>query len=151
MKETINKYWLKINLFFATTFSKAFKFLKENSAIAVKVTQILKTSVESPLADIAVTLIPGEVDNEVLYRLRKIIPEVANKVAIAAGIYEAAKANNEAVTAIVNYLKGLNPEGRTKFWVDFAAELNLALADGKITYTEAVILSQMAYKELFEK
>lgn len=147
----MKKLFQSITIWVAKTFGKAFNFLKANSQIAVNVTKILKDAVESPIAGIVVNLIPGTVDNELLYKLRKIIPEVANKTAIAHSIYQTAKTSSEAVGAIIAYLKEMNPEGRIGFWVTFAGELNIALSDGKLTISESIILTQMAYKELFEK
>lgn len=129
-------------------FSDAMKAARQYSGVAVEVTAKLKDIVENPLLSIAVGIIPGDVDNEILYLLRKVVPAVAMKMAIAHNILHASDSNSDAVAAIVDYLKTLNPDARVGFWITFAGELNIALADGKISIDEAVILTQLAYKEL---
>jgi hypothetical protein len=103
------------------------------------------------MADIAVTLIPGELDNAILIRLRRVVPEVTVKMAIAHNIIQSSAVPSEAIAKTVEYLKTLNTTARAAFWVQFAGELNQALADGKITFAEAVALSQLAYVELFKQ
>lgn len=143
MKKIINKI--------KSWFSSSFKYLKINSDLAVKVTAKLREYVESPMADVAVNLIPGNLDNAALVLLRKHIPSVAIKVALAHDIIQNSTVPSEAITKVIEHLKGLKMEARAAFWVQFAGELNLALSDGKITFAEAVILSQMSYVEFYEK
>lgn len=147
----ISSAWTAIKLWIVKQLYRQFELFKEHGRTAVKVTSMLKLAVESPVGDIIVSLIPGDLDNQLYYRLQKIIPEVANKVAIASGIYEAAKNNNEAIAAIAEYMKGLVPEGRAKFYVEFAAQVNIALADGEISFPEAVALTQSLYIEIYGK
>lgn len=147
MKKLINK----LNFFIRTLFDKAYKVAKANSVIAVRVTQMLKTVVESPFMDIVTDIIPIDYDDEILYILRREIPKVAMKVAIFSNIVQESDKSADAVEKIILYLKGLNPQGRLGFWVTFAGELNIALSDGKLTFNESVILTQLAYNELYKK
>lgn len=135
----------------AKLFSDAMDAARKYSPVAVQVTARLKEIVESPIAGIVVDLIPGNTDNAILAVLRKVIPEVATKMAITHRIIHESETNADAVGGIVEYLKSLHPDARIGFWITFAGELNIALADNKITIDEAVILTQMAYKELFGK
>lgn len=130
-------------------FSDSFNLLKKNSELAVKVTAKLKEIVESPVADIAVNLSPSNIDNAALIAIRKYIPKVAFKMALAHQICEESFTPNEAIGKLINYLKGLKLEARAAFWVQFAGELNLAFSDGKLTFPEAVMLSQMVYIEIY--
>lgn len=146
----MKKLFNRIRDFIKKIFGDSLEYLKRNSATAVKVTEVLKKYVESNIADVAVGLIPGDVDNVILIQLRKIVPEVTIKVALGHNIIQASTIPSEALGKIIEYLKSLGKEGRTAFWISFAAEVNMALADGKLTFTEAVILSQLAYKEFYE-
>lgn len=141
----------RINAFFQELFQDLFSFVKHNSIVAVKVTSELKRFVESPISDFVVTLIPTDVDNVVLERIRKVIPEVAAKVAIFHGIIKDSDDKTMAATKIIHYLKTINKDARVGFWIEFAGHLNMALSDGKIDFTEAVILSQLAYNDLKKK
>lgn len=146
----MKKLFNRIRDFVKKIFGDSLEYLKKNSATAVKVTEELKKYVESNIADVAVGLIPGNVDNVILIQLRKIIPEVTIKVALGHNIIQASAVPSEALAKIIEYLKTLGKEGRAAFWISFAAEVNLALSDGKLTFNEAVILSQLAYKEFYE-
>jgi hypothetical protein len=137
------KTWLKAK------FDKGFDAIKKNSYTAVKVTEALKNVIGSPITDLLTALIPGEFDNEIKYKLRKILPEVAAKVAIGHNIIQASDDPNTAMTAIVAYIESLGAEARKDWWVLFSAKVTEALSDGKVTYAELVVLTQMAYTELY--
>lgn len=130
-------------------FSNSFQFLKNNSELAVKVTAKLKEYVESPMADLAINLIPTNVDNAALILLRKHLPKVAFKIGVAHQICSESENPNQAIGKLIEHLKGLKLEARAAFWVQFAGELNLAFSDGKITFPEAVMLSQMVYIDIY--
>lgn len=129
-------------------FGKGFDLLRDYSHVAVKVTDQLKYVVESPFADLATNLIPGDIDRIILVKLRKVLPKVAMQVAITHGILSTNDKNSNAIISIVEYLKTLNPEARIGFWITFSAQINIALSDDKLTLSEAVILAQMAFKEI---
>lgn len=146
----MKKLWNSIYSFVEKTFSNSLSFLKNNSALAVKVTSELKKYVESPIADVVINLIPGTFDNTAVIILRKILPGIVTKMAIAHKLVQESAMPSECIAKIIEYLQGLNKDARTGFWITFAGELNKAMSDGKLTYAEAVILSQLAYKELYE-
>jgi spermidine/putrescine-binding protein len=129
----------------------AFDALKEQSHLAVKITDALKSAVESPIADIVVNLIPGDVDDKILAKLKIIIGPIAEKTALIHGILQESETNSDVVAAVIAKLKEMKPELRANFWVTFSAQLNLALADGKISLAEAYILAQLAFLESRKK
>jgi len=141
----------RINTFFKNLFDGAYVIFKKNSGIAVRVTQMLKIFVESPLADEIVNIIPLDYDDEILKVLRVHVPVVANKMAILHNIMNQTTDGADAVNKIINYLKTLKPDARISFWVMFAGELNVALSDGKLSLNESLILTQLVYKEIYEK
>lgn len=118
------------------------------AVVAVNITDKLKTIVESEVLDIVVDLIPGDVDDKILDKVRAILPIVIAKVSLSSNIIEGSESNSEAIAKLVEHLKSLNPEGRKAFWVLFSAELNIALSDGKLSFSEGVILSQLVYNEI---
>lgn len=139
----------RLELFFITVFAKEFELLKKNSEAAVKITNSLKSIVESPILDVATYLIPGDLDDKILTKARNIVPRVAMEMAIAHGIIQQAATNQQVYAAIVEHIRNVhNPEGRVGFWLEFSARLNQALADGKIEFGEAASLAQIVYLEL---
>ncbi len=136
-----------IGSFFQNLFDKEFAFLKKNSYIAVEVTNALKGIVQSPVADMITALIPGEADDLVKAKLRIVLPKVAAHVAMAHGILQASSKHNEMLAGIVEYVKTLNPNAQTLFWIEFSGHVNLALADGKVSFAEAITLAQYVFAE----
>lgn len=129
---------------------KAFALLRDNAALAVEVTARLKAIVESGAAATAVQLIPGNADDAALATLKKVLPIVADKLALVFGAVNDNAKNADAVEAIINRLKELEPSLRGSFYLAFSAELNAALSDGKINLAEAAALAQMIYAEMKE-
>lgn len=146
----MKKVFLKIKRLLADLFAEAYDILRANGSQAVKITQRLKEIVESPISDFVVSIIPTDIDNQALVVLRKIVPEVSFRVAVVNAIMKESEEPATAVQKIVEHLRGLTKNERVAFWLTFAAELTRALSDGKISFNEAVILSQIAYKELSE-
>lgn len=147
MKTLISKLILLVKVFL----DKAFKELRKQSILVVKVTDIIKKAVESPVADTVVDLIPGEGDDELLQKLREKVVPILVKVSIAHGILHSSETNSDVISAVITKLKESNPDLRSSFWVIFSGELNLALADGKINLAEALVLAQLAYLEIVKK
>ena len=140
-----------IGAFFKNAFDKEFDFVKKNSHIAVEVTNALKGIVQSPVADMITALIPGEADDIMKAKLRIVLPKVAAHVGIAHGILQASGKHHEMLAGIVDYVKTLNPNAQTLFWIEFSGHVNLALADGKVSFAEAITLAQYVFAEQKQK
>jgi hypothetical protein len=134
-----------------STLGNLLEHFKGVAKIAVEITTKLKFIVESEALDVVVDLIPGDLDNKILDKIRIILPQVIKRVSLVAGIVSESDSNSEAIQKFIAHLRSLNPEGRKAFWVTFAAEMNIALSDGKLTFAEAVILTQLTYTELIKK
>lgn len=129
-------------------YKRLFNIFRANSNVAVNVVNTLKKIVESDVTDYVTDLIPGDLDDKIHEKLKVIVPIVAQKIAIANGILSANDKDVDAVKAIVEHLKNeVNPGLKVSFWIMFAGELNMALADGQITLSEAIALSQLIYVE----
>ncbi|MEB2775249.1 hypothetical protein SYJ56_08010 [Algoriphagus sp. D3-2-R+10] len=125
----------------------SFDFLKDNSGVAVNVTNKIKEIVESPLADIVTGIIPSDVDDKIKDRLRVIIPVVVDKLAILHGIVSVNEKNSDSIALIIEHLKLMNKDLRIDFWIRFAGELNIALSDGELSLSEGISLTQIIYAE----
>jgi len=144
----MKKLFEKLSSFVKSILGNIFDEFKKHSEAAVKVTGNIKKLVESPIADVVVTVIPGDIDNAIVEKLRKVLPEVTQKVAILHGILKENDTNSDIIASVIENLKQMNPDARVTFWVLFSGELNKALSDGKLDLAEAFVLSQMAYIEL---
>ena len=145
----MKKVIAQIKTWLQAKFKAGFDAVKKNSHIAVKVTEELKKVIDSPVADLITALIPGELDNEIKYKLRKILPEIVAKIGIAHNIIQASDDPTVAMQKIVAYIQSLGGDARKDWWVLFSAKVTEALSDGDVTYAELVALTQMAYTELY--
>jgi hypothetical protein len=139
----------KIETWIKSTLEKGDKFIRKNGEVAVKVTQALKNAVESNIVKTIVELTPTDLDDRALFVAQKILPKVAFHVALGMGLVKETSSPEEAVKALQEYLQGILPDGRAKFWADFAAVALVFLQDGKISWREGNILTQMYYEEFY--
>jgi len=137
----------KISLFLSSLIGNLFELFRKHAELAVNITGMLKLVVESPVAGVVADIIPGDLDNKILLRLQKIIPVVAEKMALTYGILKQNDDNSDAFGAIIGHLKSINEDARASFWIIFSGELNIALSDGQLTLSEAVSLAQLVYSE----
>jgi hypothetical protein len=141
------KIFKKIQAWINKILGKAFEEVQQHGALAVEITENLKKAIDSPGADIITMIIPGKVDDAALHWLRAIVPQIAFKVAIGYRLVENSSSPEQALNAVADYLRSLDRQGNdwAAFLTRFAAEITAALADGKLTYGEYVIISQMAW------
>ena len=125
----------------------SFEFVKDNSEVAVDVTNKIKKIVDSPIADILTAIIPSDLDDKVVSKLRKVLPIVLEKMAIMHGILIISTSNENTIALIIEHLQLTNKDLRADFYIRLAGELNVALADGEISLAEAIGLSQIIYAE----
>jgi hypothetical protein len=152
LKQTMKNLFASIGKWAKTAFGKLLSELKDISKVSVTVVGKIKSVVESELfdttTDIMKLIIPGQVDDVIIDQIKFKLPIILKKITVASGIVIESENNNELIAEFIKHLKTLHPEGRKAFWVTLAAELNIALADGKISFSEGVILSQLVYTEL---
>lgn len=141
----MKKFLEKLRLFVVSVVGNVFDLFRLNSEVAVKITSILKKYVEDPASDLIVSIIPGDIDNIILAKLKKVLPVVLEKVSLAHGILLSSETDSDVVSAVIDHLKSISPELRAAFWVSFSGELNVALSDGKLSFAEAVALAQLVY------
>lgn len=143
MLDFFKKLFAKVKELFSDSFDK----LRIFSGVAVKVTAIMKEIVENPLLDITVDLTKTTKDNQILNKLKVIVPIVSNKIAVVHGILLVDDKQSDSVAKLLEYLRSISPEARVSFWILISGEVNKALADGKISLAEAVALAQLVYAE----
>jgi hypothetical protein len=124
---------------------------RKHGELAVMITENLKKAVESPVAGGIASIIPNDRGNILLAKAREIAPRVAFKVAIAHKILQANQTPEDVLLAVANKLKEEDSIVKSSFWIRFSAEVMIALSDGKISLSEAIILGQLLYNELFAK
>ena len=104
----MKKLFEKLSSFVKSILGNIFDEFKKHSEAAVKVTGNIKKLVESPIADVVVTVIPGDIDNAIVEKLRKVLPEVTQKVAILHGILKENDTNSDIIGSVIENLKQMN-------------------------------------------
>lgn len=141
----MKKIWIKIKEFWTVITKKSIDSLKENAYIAIKVVNTLKNIVEGPYMDVIVALTTTNIDNVILEKLRKILPDVAAKLAITQEVLNAP--THEIINKLLDFLKSQNKDVRATFYIALAGKINEALSDGELSFSEAVSLAQIVYNE----
>lgn len=144
------KFLTKIGSFLKKVFTGAFDILQDKGYIAVLVTNNLKKLIESPVMDIITAVIPGDIDSLIVSKLRVVIPKVAFKVATVHGVISNHERPSAALKILFDHLRTLSKDEQTRFWIDFAAELNINLENGTLSIQESVKRTQDLYKKFFK-
>lgn len=133
--------WLK------SLFEKGFDELRHLSGPSVKIVDAIKAVVENPALDFITELTGTGVDDKILHKARLIVPALSEKLNVIHGVLDINDKDSDAVEKFLEYLRSLNPDARTSFWVILAGELNVMLADGKITLAEGIAFTQLFFAE----
>lgn len=146
MKEKILQALGSVGTFLKVGFSKIMSILRKTAPLSVKVTNILKKVVEGELDNFAVALLNIKEVTIAHALLEKNIDSIAFKAAVFSLILSEDVKDSVTIDNVIEKLKELEPKLRANFWIRFAAELNIYLEDGKITLSEALAGTQIAFE-----
>lgn len=147
----MKKIFLSIKLFFNRTFQNLLAFWRDKATIGIQVVNAIKDVVNSPVASYVVRLTSNKWDDELLERLRALLPVIAEKLLIADNIISTGKTQSEILYELIEYLRRQNKNIRNDFYLRLASMITQALADDKITFLEAMQIAQVVYDELYKK
>jgi len=122
------------------------KFVKPS----VLVVENLKLLVESPLAPVITGLIPGTWDDKIVAKLRQHLPRILQVLKISEECLKLTKFEDIVLCAITK-LKEYDPEARAANYHNIATMLSVALSDRKISWREAIHLSEEIYQQISEQ
>ena len=137
----------KIKAWFNRVFDKAIEFIRPKAEIAVKIVNVIKAVVESPIVGAIVSFTKTDIDDKILARVKEVINRIAPQM-IVTKILQNNKSHSEIILDLIEYLKSQNSKIQASVYVMLAAEITKALADDKVTFEEAVAISQIVYKEI---
>lgn len=152
LKKTIKGIWSKIKTFVTNLWSDVNKTADKLCPIAINVVDAIKTVNSSASGDvielIISKLIPGSADDAIISLVRKWLTENLPKIATDLKIVNSIskiKDKNEQLKAICNAINVSNDETKNVIYHTLASKILEVLSDGKITWGEAVMLSQYYY------
>jgi len=143
------KFWKGIGNFFKRLFGGTKKIAEKVIPIGIEVAENLKLFLDSPITPLLTAIIPGTVDDLVAARLKQILPQVLANLNLA---NDCAKQTtpDKVVACVIAALKKLHPDDRDTYLLNIASKVNEALADGKLTWSEIVGLTDEIYKEKYK-
>jgi hypothetical protein len=139
----MKKLLIKIRLLFG----KGKKLVEKAITPAIKVVNILKEIVESPITDAIVKLTPISTDDAALSIAKSILPKALLELEIIQGLH--GKTNSEIVATIVNEVRQFTPDSRAQFYEDLAVKISDYLSDGKVDAQELADLVKYIYDKKF--
>lgn len=147
----IKKLLQKAKPFFTLADEKAKKLTK----FAIKVTNVVKTVVDSPVDDIAAEIlkrsIAGNADdiiiNNAMIAIEKKLPVIISELAIIDSLLNVEDPMEKA-KLILEKVKFASEDQKNQFYHNLASTLILQLSDGKFTFGECCIAAEMIYQEM---
>lgn len=136
----------KILAFIRRLFSGLRRIAQRVVKPSVEVVELLKKAVESPAAPIITAIIPGTWDDKLARQLRLHLPRVLQILRVSDECLKLETAD-EIVACAVRKLREYQPDGQAATYHNIAALLSYYMADGKLTWREAVHLSEEIYQQ----
>lgn len=112
---------------------------------SVTVVEAIKRAIDSPAVDILTQIIPGTLDDRIAARIRAVLPGVLQSLRISDQCLQLEDPALVVACAIEN-LKKYEGDARSAQLHSIAALLSITLADGKITWREAIHLAEEIYQ-----
>lgn len=145
----IKLFFDKIGVFLKREQEDLFEEASLKAEDAVKLIDIIKSTVENPSADFFVSLTNSQKDDKLLELSRTVLPKVAHKMGVMRGVIDESATPLQALYSVIKYLRSIQKPARRSWWIEFSAELAGALLDGKLSFPELISLTQMIFKKLF--
>ena len=149
MKDFIKKWWSKFKTWFISGEEQA----KKITEVAISVTNVVKTITDSPLddilAEVAKATIPGSsvIIDKIMSEIPVVLPKVISELSIVDGLLTEGTVEQKA-EYVLSKIKFASDEQKNLFAHNLCTALVQAFSDGKFTFGEAVVLSEMVYQEL---
>ena len=136
----------KIFKFLARLFRNLKALAQKYVTPSVQVVEAIKQAVDSPVMPVITAIIPGNLDNTIVEKLKKELPRVLQILRISDECLKLTTAQDILLCAITK-LREYNPEARAAQYHSIAALLSVTLSDGKITWREAIHLAEEIYQQ----
>lgn len=106
----------------------------------------------SQVFDVLATLLSllGIPHADKLLKIRALIPLVAEKVAVAHGVLQEHDRPSNALDVLFYHLETIPETQHKKFWIEFAAQLNMDLSDDEMSKEESIARTQQLFERYFK-
>lgn len=113
---------------------------------AIAVTDFIKTIVLIDGSDL-LGAIAGSAGTAVEDKLRSVLPTIIAELQLAQQFLSTNPSTNAIIAQVVKSAQSLTGNARTSFLIEFSGQIATALADGKLTIAEGVLLTQEYFNE----
>lgn len=126
--------------------------LKKTAELSNDLINKVRLWLQSPLGDIITFVIPGDADNKFKEKAVAVLTKFTHQTALLMGCFESKKTVGEQLLCVYSKVVGLGEEDKVKsFWHEMAIVVVKALADGQLTFSEAIYAAQVVYDMLTKK
>ena len=141
----LKKIWKAIQ----SLFNRIPAELKTAIHTGVVVTENIKNFVDSPVADILTSLIPGETDNNIKIALRKALPLLLSQLKLADNC-SAASTTEEVMTCAIKSLQSLTGDVKSAYLHNLSVMIARIASDGKLTWQDGAYIMEWYYQHRFK-
>lgn len=135
----------KIFRFLQKLLTSSKKLIEKYVQPSVQVVEALKFILDSPAVPIITAVIPGTLDDIIIQRIRTYLPTVLQVLGYADCL--SAKTPDGILQCAVAKIRLMPDEGRDAALHNIASLLSKYLADGKLTWREALHLAEEVFQE----
>lgn len=146
----MRKVWKHIKTFLANFVNSSKVYTEKYIEPAIKIVEEIKKVLSGKELLYVLELIPGEIDNKTAAKINELLPQILMYLRLS---NECANldSNEKIVKCALDVLKTLDKDAKNAFYLNIASMLATYLSDGKLQWSEAVILAQYTYEEKFKK
>lgn len=138
----------KIGKFFNKIFRRSHEIIESAVEPAMKVIDLLRIVINNPAVDFLTALTKTDLDDRIVEGVRRWLPEVAEAWGLVVDARN--KTIGEILIVLMNYLNGLPEVTKNRLYREFAAQLAELMADGKLSYADAIVLVQLYFNEKYK-
>jgi hypothetical protein len=117
--------------------------------IGISVTENIKNFVNSPAADVLTAIIPGDLDNTIKEKLQLSIPVILTELKPIESSLKLTKPNDIA-SAAIETITAMDKNIRCGVLHQLSILITQKVADGKLSWSDGVYLSQWYYEHKFK-
>jgi hypothetical protein len=154
MKKFFKKIWRGI--------ARAYNYLRgrtrEIVPVAIKIVEGVKKVMDSPVDDIVLSIIkdaiPGTADDIMIDKVTKYVKKELPHTLVQLRVIKSIAGiddPNEQLKAILAELKLSSDEQKNEIYHSLSALILKSLSDGKLTWSESVVISEYYYKHIHKK
>jgi len=117
--------------------------------IGITITENIKNFVASPLADVLTIIIPGNIDNMIKDKLRLSLPTILTELKLVESSLNLTQPNDIA-NAALETIKNMDKTIKPGVLHQLSILITQTVADGKLSWSDGVYLSQWYYEHKFK-